>query len=143
MNRLHRILTSATLLTLLPLAAQAHPGHELHASFAAGLMHPLTGLDHLAVLLCLGVLAAGRGIRLALGTGALLVVCAGFTLLHGLEQGEEALTGSLPAFFAGFTLAGAALFAGGAWLARLAKQQLRVRPSALRQVQKNHSHRQR
>jgi hydrogenase/urease accessory protein HupE len=61
MNRLHRILTSATLLTLLPLAAQAHPGHELHASFAAGLMHPLTGLDHLAVLLCLGVLAAGAG----------------------------------------------------------------------------------
>lgn len=41
-------------------AAWAHPGHELHAGFAAGFMHPLTGWDHLLVMLALGIWAATR-----------------------------------------------------------------------------------
>jgi len=67
-----RIPAAAILATLLPLVAQAHPGHETHASFIGGAMHPLTGWDHLAVLLCLGLLAAGRSARLVLAAGALL-----------------------------------------------------------------------
>lgn len=74
MNRSHRIFTAAILGALLPLAAQAHPGHETHASLVLGLMHPLTGWDHLTVLLCLGLLAAGRGARMAMGAGMLLAV---------------------------------------------------------------------
>ena len=38
----------------LSLPAAAHPGH-LETGFAAGLLHPLTGLDHLLVLLGLGL----------------------------------------------------------------------------------------
>ncbi len=40
--------------------AEAHPGHGLTAGFAAGFMHPLTGWDHLLVMLSLGIWAARR-----------------------------------------------------------------------------------
>lgn len=45
--------TAAFALGLLPLAAGAHPGHG-PASFAAGLVHPLTGLDHLLAMIAVG-----------------------------------------------------------------------------------------
>jgi urease accessory protein len=149
---------------LLPLAAQAHPGHEAHASFMQGVLHPLSGWDHLVVLLSLGVLAAGRGARLAgicgillalaLGGGAalglgwpavplvepaimatvgaclvllvfrrrinapvLLTLCMAFCLVHGIAHGQEAPAGDLAGYFAGFTLAGVALYGTGLWLA--------------------------
>lgn len=38
----------------------AHPGHDA-AGLAAGLEHPLTGVDHLLAMLAVGVLAAMRG----------------------------------------------------------------------------------
>lgn len=41
-------------------SAFAHPGHGLENGFAAGFMHPLTGWDHLLVMLSLGVWAARR-----------------------------------------------------------------------------------
>lgn len=41
-------------------AAWAHPGHGLTAGFAAGFLHPLTGWDHLLVMLSLGIWAARR-----------------------------------------------------------------------------------
>jgi urease accessory protein len=41
-------------------AALAHPGHDLQAGFSAGFMHPLTGWDHLLVMLALGIWAARR-----------------------------------------------------------------------------------
>jgi urease accessory protein len=40
--------------------AWAHPGHGLTTGFAAGFLHPLTGGDHLLVMLSLGVWAARR-----------------------------------------------------------------------------------
>ncbi len=40
--------------------ALAHPGHASGA-LAAGLMHPLTGLDHMLAMLAVGVVAAQRG----------------------------------------------------------------------------------
>jgi urease accessory protein len=50
---------------LLPVtAALAHPGDGLHASATPGLLHPLTGIDHLAALLAVGAWSAsqaGRG----------------------------------------------------------------------------------
>ena len=49
------------LLALAPLAAQAHPGHDLHATFSVGAIHPLTGLDHLMLLLGLGAWSAQQG----------------------------------------------------------------------------------
>lgn len=54
--------TSRTLLIavalLLPLSAHAHAGHFGHGGFALGLMHPLTGLDHLLAMLAVGLWAA-------------------------------------------------------------------------------------
>lgn len=37
-------------------AALAHPGHMAHNSIVSGMLHPLTGLDHLIMLLGLGIL---------------------------------------------------------------------------------------
>ncbi|WP_071873166.1 HupE/UreJ family protein [Atopomonas hussainii] len=63
-----------------PSLAFAHPGHD--ATWYAGLAHPLLGLDHLLVLLCVGVWAARQngalrwqaplGFALAMLTGAVL-----------------------------------------------------------------------
>ncbi len=46
---------------LLPGLALAHTGagdHHTHSALASGLLHPLTGLDHLAAMLALGVWSA-------------------------------------------------------------------------------------
>lgn len=37
------------------LPALAHPGHGVESGFAMGLLHPLTGLDHLLALLAVGL----------------------------------------------------------------------------------------
>ncbi len=37
------------------LPAMAHPGHAVESGFTAGLLHPLTGLDHLLALLAVGL----------------------------------------------------------------------------------------
>lgn len=44
-------------LGLLSTPAVAHPGHDGISGFAAGLLHPLTGLDHLAAMLMIGLWA--------------------------------------------------------------------------------------
>lgn len=49
-------------LTLLPTLAMAHTGVETHSSFMTGLLHPLTGWDHLVALVLFGIfLATGSG----------------------------------------------------------------------------------
>ncbi len=53
---------SATLV-LLPTAALAHVGHGATESFAAGLAHPMSGLDHIAVMIAVGLWAALKGGR--------------------------------------------------------------------------------
>lgn len=40
--------------------AVAHPGHGVETGFTAGWMHPLTGWDHLLVMLALGIWSARR-----------------------------------------------------------------------------------
>lgn len=55
-----RILLAA--LILLPLPASAHTGHEV-GGFAAGVLHPLTGTDHLLAMLAVGLWAATLGGR--------------------------------------------------------------------------------
>lgn len=54
-----RIATTALTLAaaLAPAAALAHPGHG-DDSFAAGVIHPLTGADHIAAMLLVGLGAA-------------------------------------------------------------------------------------
>lgn len=51
-------------LVLLPSLAQAHPGFPGHIhGFANGVMHPLSGLDHLLAMIAVGLWAAQRGGR--------------------------------------------------------------------------------
>jgi urease accessory protein len=48
-------LVLATLAAALP--AAAHPGHGVETGFLAGLLHPLSGIDHLLALLAVGLLS--------------------------------------------------------------------------------------
>ena len=50
-------LALATAAMMVPTAAFAHPGDLAEFGFVAGLMHPLTGADHLAAALLVGGLA--------------------------------------------------------------------------------------
>jgi urease accessory protein len=59
-----RHVTAIALTTLLPTLALAHPGHDLQPGFVAGVLHPLTGIDHLAAMLAVGAWAAQLGGRL-------------------------------------------------------------------------------
>ena len=58
-----RIAPLAAALALLPTAALAHVGHGSTESFAAGLAHPLGGLDHIAAMIAVGLWAALKGGR--------------------------------------------------------------------------------
>jgi len=49
---------AAGLVTALP--ALAHPGHGGESGFGAGMLHPLTGLDHLLALLAVGLWSRGQ-----------------------------------------------------------------------------------
>ena len=63
--RIHRLGVAA--LSTLPLLAAAHTGADAgaHHGFTAGLLHPLTGTDHLAAMLAVGVWSAlaARSVR--------------------------------------------------------------------------------
>ncbi|MDE3122073.1 MAG: HupE/UreJ family protein, partial [Paracoccaceae bacterium] len=56
-----RFALSVLALASLTTAAAAHPGHG--AGLAAGFLHPLSGLDHLAAMVAVGLLAARLGGR--------------------------------------------------------------------------------
>jgi urease accessory protein len=58
-----RILATAALLTLGASPALAHVGAGATASFAAGFSHPLSGLDHVTVMVAVGLWAALKGHR--------------------------------------------------------------------------------
>ena len=55
-----RFLRTAPVLALLPLAASAHTGADagLHHGFLTGFLHPLTGPDHLAAMVAVGLWSA-------------------------------------------------------------------------------------
>ena len=73
--------------------AAAHPGHEVDAhsiSFMDGLLHPLTGLDHLAAMLAVGLWSAlsatsARRIWLAPVAFAGMLLVGALLGLNGLE----------------------------------------------------------
>ena len=84
---MHRRWIALLILFFTPAIALAHPGHD-HAGLGAGFLHPLSGLDHLLVLLGIGFWAArSRTMRGALLTGAavLAALASGFAI--GLAQG--------------------------------------------------------
>lgn len=58
-----RRLLAAALLLALPGPALAHSGHGEVGSLAGGLLHPITGLDHVLAMVAVGLLAAHLGGR--------------------------------------------------------------------------------
>ncbi len=75
-----RILITLLIGALTPMAALAHPGHaEIGAGFVAGLLHPLTGLDHVLMIVAVSlwsaqlrpaahvIIAASLGLFVAIG----------------------------------------------------------------------------
>ena len=57
-----KTLSIAALAAVMATPALAHPGHGVE-SFAAGVAHPLIGLDHIAVMVAVGLWAALKGGR--------------------------------------------------------------------------------
>jgi urease accessory protein len=93
MTRRHtsRITCTALLLAALaPAPALAHAGHDIGQNLMAGLLHPLTGVDHLlmiiavsawaALLASAGRLAVAACLAVFVGIGALLPVSGGAAL---------------------------------------------------------------
>src|SRR5262245_57761221 len=60
---MRRVLTVVALLPILASPAFAHIGHGPTSSFAAGLAHPFGGLDHVAVMIMVGLWAGLKGGR--------------------------------------------------------------------------------
>jgi urease accessory protein len=91
---------AAALTTLMPALAFAHPGHELHQGFVAGVLHPLSGLDHLVVMLAVGVWAAQLGgrMRWAIPASFVVLMLAGAVLgMSGIAFGaaEQGIAASV------------------------------------------------
>lgn len=74
-----------TCLALLSSSVMAHPGHET-GSFSAGLTHPVTGFDHLIMLVAFGILVACVQTSAVRKVG--LVLSALTSLLVGLAAGQ-------------------------------------------------------
>lgn len=112
-NRHAKLILAAVpsvLIALLPTAALAHPGHALAGgeAFAAGLLHPLSGTDHVSALLLAGGWAVFQGRRQTLGLSAALLTAMAAGFLAGPSLGstlaESLIALSVVALAAALTL---------------------------------------
>src|SRR5262249_30139773 len=103
---------AAASLVLAPTFALAHPGHNA-ADAVPGLLHPLSGIDHVLAMVAVGLLAArlgGRGLWLVPASFLLAMAAAGFVGMAGiaLPYAEAGIALSVMALGAtlafGFTL---------------------------------------
>jgi urease accessory protein len=123
MSHRYRSITTILALGLLPAVAAAHPGHGT-PDFAAGLIHPLTGVDHLLAMVAVGWWSASTQMRrwwlvpTAFASGTLLGALAGLAgLVLPATETAIALTlvvlGALMLFKQRLSLPAAVLLAGG------------------------------
>ncbi len=78
---------SSLILGALGAAAQAHPGHGAASGIGWGLLHPVTGLDHLCAMIAVGLWAAQRGGRAVW----LVPLCFVGTMLLGVAMGAAGI----------------------------------------------------
>lgn len=113
----------ALALAAVPSVAAAHPGGaEEHGAFLAGLLHPVTGLDHMAAMLAVGMWSAMTARRvwvaplafvLILMAGALLAQTGvAFPAVEPMIAASMLVIGLLLAARARLPEAGAALLTG-------------------------------
>src|SRR6202035_4975153 len=78
----------ATALVLVPSLALAHPGLPGHThGFADGVLHPLTGLDHVLAMVAVGLLAAqlgGRALWAVPASFVAVMAAAGIAGMNGI-----------------------------------------------------------
>jgi urease accessory protein len=128
-HHLARAGVAVTALTL-ALPAAAHPGHAPDSGFVAGLLHPVTGIDHLLALLAVGLwsrqqhgylLAPTFLVMMALGAASSggvalpaleLSIAATVLLLGGLAAYAPRLNARMPPQMAVLTI-GACAFVHG------------------------------
>lgn len=78
-------------LSMMPGVAGAHPGHgEMVGGLLAGMLHPLSGLDHIVAMVAVGLWAAQLGAR------AVLVLPVTFPLVMVLGGMLGAFGGPIP-----------------------------------------------
>ena len=109
-TRRHLIRTATLCVSLLPALALAHPGHGAEDSFLAGILHPASGIDHVAAFVVVVMLATrldGRIFRPMIAALLGLLVAAWTTDSGGWQ------------YAAGFMLTGTALAAIGVTATRL------------------------
>jgi urease accessory protein len=84
-----------SVIALLASAASAHPGHGAGGGFAAGVYHPVSGIDHILAMIAVGLLAAQIGGRamwvlpaafISLMTGGGLLASTGHVQVPWVEQ---------------------------------------------------------
>ena len=97
------ILALATLAAFVPTAAYAHVGGDHAAGFVHGLVHPVTGLDHVLAMVLVGVFAWQLGGR------ALGLVPAAFIALMAVGGGLGMAGVTMPFVEAGIALSVIAL----------------------------------
>ena len=94
--------------------ALAHTGGDIAAGFGAGIIHSLTGLDHLLLAVAIGLWAGLRHGHVmwsapVVFTAAMAVLAAlCFGLAHGYVYGGDAMAGAF--HLAGLIVATAAIF---------------------------------
>lgn len=94
-------LLAAILALLAATPALAHPGEAQGGSLLAGLLHPLTGIDHLLALAGIGLWAARGGAGRAVAVWVPVALAAGFLLAQGgyaLALVEPAVAASVVVF---------------------------------------------
>ena len=100
-------------LAILPLAAFAHLGQgDLHGGLQAGLLHPVSGLDHVIAMIAVGIWGA------QLGAPAMWALPVCFPLVMALGGALGAAGVPLPGIEIGIALSGVALGAMVAFAAR-------------------------
>jgi urease accessory protein len=97
-----RLLSTLGVLIATGTPALAHVGHGAAASFAAGIAHPLSGLDHITVMVAVGLWAALKGGRAlwlwpAAFVGVMLIGGALGMMQVGLPFVEPAILASVVA----------------------------------------------
>lgn len=87
-HSLHRQILPAAALLLASSAAVAHPGEGSHADhLAAGMLHPLTGLDHVLMIVAVSAWSALLPARMRLVVAACLATFVGIGALLPVSGG--------------------------------------------------------
>lgn len=102
MRKLSASILSAIFLLGTSTTAFAHPGHNV-SGFAAGLMHPFSGLDHLLAMVAVGLWAAQGGGK------KIWVLPATFMSMLAVGAGAAMIWQSLPLVEAGIAVSVLAL----------------------------------